>query len=106
MYNDWADEWRECAWSLDAGDIVHLVGDIPMFQQLHATGHIEFTSQDIHMNRVIIFHPDILLTGTAASNALSCKRKALIDYEIKEVGGASKHLVIGNVVHEALQAGL
>jgi DNA replication ATP-dependent helicase Dna2 len=101
----WAEEVTETPWMLQKGDFVHLLGDQSMFDALATSRHVELSNERKN-ERLLIMHPDILLTGTMVSNSLSCRRYALLTYEFQQSGAASKPLVLGNIVHEALQAAM
>ncbi|CAD7956030.1 unnamed protein product [Amoebophrya sp. A120] len=107
LLDSWAEEWKNAKWTLEKGDIVHLIGDPPMYKLIEKHKHCEISDRAEHQYRMLCFHPDILLTGTAVSNALSCRRYALIAYEIGEnmasTSAGSRALVVGNIVHAALQ---
>eukprot|EP00392_Amoebophrya_sp_AT5.2_P008788 g8816.t1 len=110
LMDSWYEEYQHERWMLAPGDIVHLLGDPAMYRQIEKTKHCELSDAVEHQYRLLIMHPDILLTGTAVSNALTCRRYALIQYEINEGGAVmtagSKALVLGNIVHNVLQSAM
>ena len=106
LLDQWAGEWNAKNWLLEKDDVVHLLGDPAMYAELQRKGHCELSEKEEHQHRMLVYHPDLLFTGTAVSNALSCRRLALIKNEFQRADAGSKPLIIGNVVHSTLQAAL
>lgn len=52
----------------------------------------------------LILHPDLLLTPSALSSALECRRKPLLSGLVRSSSDITPALVWGNVLHEVMQA--
>lgn len=66
-----------------------------------------FTSNSITINlkaNFVIHHPDLLITATALSNALQCRRKPLLSALVRSTSDISPALVWGNMLHEVMQS--
>ncbi|KAL7749086.1 DNA replication endonuclease-helicase Dna2 [Sorochytrium milnesiophthora] len=87
------DQWYDRC-TLQAGDIVHAVGTIGADRCLVVDAASNFLVQ----------HPDILVTGTAASSAPECMRRAVLNSRVRADGGPAKPLIHGVILHELLQA--
>ena len=81
------------------GDIVNILGNfVPI------SGH-PFTSTIVvnSKSNFLIQHPDLLLTVTALSNTLKCRRKPLLASLVRSSSDITPSLVWGNMLHEVMQ---
>ncbi|CAO1628253.1 unnamed protein product [Sympodiomycopsis kandeliae] len=65
------------------------------------------TSDSVHADNLLILHPDILVTATAVCDVPTCVRKPIVKSRINTSSAADKAhepLVMGNMLHEVLQA--
>eukprot|EP00397_Hematodinium_sp_SG-2012_P002090 GEMP01002096.1.p1 GENE.GEMP01002096.1~~GEMP01002096.1.p1 ORF type:complete len:1380 (-),score=300.30 GEMP01002096.1:741-4880(-) len=99
LCGDWARQYRDDPWMLIRDDIVHLI--TPGLANPNVD-HIALESPG-KSAEYIIFHPDLLITGTMASNTLDCPRQALLQDEYPDFGLPSRALILGVVVHEVFQ---
>ncbi|KAJ6559180.1 DNA replication factor Dna2-domain-containing protein [Mycena vulgaris] len=90
------DEWART--DVRVGDIVNVLGS---FTKLGSSPlSIAITSRD----NFLILHPDLLLTPSALSSALECRRKPLLSGLVRSSSDTSPALVWGNILHEVMQA--
>lgn len=107
LTNSWAEEYFSHRWIMEPGDVVHLLGEPTMFKELAETQHCLLSDSPEHQHRLLVLHPDILLTGTTVADALKCRRFALLKYDIADTGSkSSEPLIVGNVVHSVIQTAL
>jgi DNA replication ATP-dependent helicase Dna2 len=80
------------------GDIVNVLGSFT--KSGISTPSISITSSD----NILILHPDLLLTPSALSSALECRRKPLLSGLVRSSSDTTPALVWGNILHEVMQA--
>lgn len=64
-------------------------------------------SDSLHADNLLILHPDTLVTATAVCDVPTCIRKPLVKHRINGTGAVDKmseSVVMGNMLHEVLQA--
>ncbi|CAO1617669.1 unnamed protein product [Parajaminaea phylloscopi] len=64
-------------------------------------------SKHRHADNLLILHPDTLVTATAVCDVPTCLRKPLVKHRINATGAVDKMseaVVMGNMLHEVLQA--
>ncbi|KAJ7672725.1 DNA replication factor Dna2-domain-containing protein [Mycena rosella] len=81
------------------GDIVNVLGSFTKSES-SSTLSISITSTENYL----ILHPDLLLTPSALSSALECRRKPLLSGLVRSSSDTSPALVWGNILHEVMQA--
>ncbi|KAJ7109745.1 DNA replication factor Dna2-domain-containing protein [Mycena crocata] len=89
------DEWART--DVRMGDIVNVLGSFTTPGPSIRT--ISITSKD----NFLILHPDLLLTPSALSNALECRRKPLLSGLVRSSSDTTPALVWGNILHEVMQ---
>ncbi|KAJ7250856.1 DNA replication factor Dna2-domain-containing protein [Mycena haematopus] len=93
-----ADEWARTDVRVD--DIVNVLG--PFIKSATPTPSISITSNE----NIIILHPDLLLTPSALSTSLECRRKPLLSGLVRSSSDTTPALVWGNILHEVMQASM
>ncbi|KAJ6585002.1 DNA replication factor Dna2-domain-containing protein [Mycena capillaripes] len=91
-----SDEWART--DVRVGDIVNVLGSFT--QSGTSTPSISITSLD----NILILHPDLLLTPSALSSSLECRRKPLLSGLVRSTSDTTPALVWGNILHEVMQA--
>ncbi|KAJ6613311.1 Dna2-domain-containing protein [Mycena sp. CBHHK59/15] len=89
------DEWASA--DVRVGDIVNILGSFR--DSALSTPSISITSKD----NFLILHPDLLLTPSALSGALECRRKPLLAGLVRSSSDTTPALVWGNILHEVMQ---
>ncbi|KAJ7675810.1 Dna2-domain-containing protein [Mycena polygramma] len=89
------DEWART--DVRVGDIVNVLGSFT--NSGTSIPSISITSSE----NVLILHPDLLLTPSALSSSLECRRKPLLSGLVRSSSDASPALVWGNILHEVMQ---
>ncbi|KAJ6508771.1 DNA replication factor Dna2-domain-containing protein [Mycena sanguinolenta] len=92
-----ADEWART--DVRVGDIVNVLGS---FNKSATPPSISITSGE----NILILHPDLLLTPSAISTSLECRRKPLLSTLVRSGSDTSPALVWGNILHEVMQASM
>lgn len=91
-------------WCLVMGSWVHTqlnVGDIINIKAEYSN---EYQSWIVDNSRgLIVFQPDILVSGTSVVGALFCMRKSILSDLFKGVDSGSSIMVLGILLHEFLQ---
>ncbi|KAJ7134639.1 Dna2-domain-containing protein [Mycena epipterygia] len=90
------DEWTRT--DVCVGDVVNVLGSFTKSEP--STLSISITSNE----NFLILHPDLLLTPSALSSALECRRKPLLSGLVRSSSDITPALVWGNVLHEVMQA--
>ncbi|KAJ7784549.1 DNA replication factor Dna2-domain-containing protein [Mycena metata] len=90
------DEWAET--DVRVGDIINVLGSFT--HSGTSTPSISITTS----HNFIILHPDLLLTPSALSSALECRRKPLLSSLVRSSSDTTPALVWGNILHEVMQA--
>ncbi|KAJ7175873.1 DNA replication factor Dna2-domain-containing protein [Mycena filopes] len=90
------DEWAMT--DVRVGDIVNVLGSFA--NSGTSTPSISITAT----HNFIILHPDLLLTPSALSSALECRRKPLLSGLVRSSSDTTPALVWGNILHEVMQA--
>ena len=60
-------------------------------------------SPTVHPQGLIVVSPDHLSSGTSVVSALFCMRKAVLAERFKGLGGGSRVMLVGTLVHELIQ---
>jgi len=77
------------------GDVVHVVG-------VFVTGPDDVATCVVNnQHNLFIVHPDHLVTGTLASDSLSCMRRSVLNERFKGAPESSTSLVFGSMVRAA-----
>ncbi|KAJ7044139.1 Dna2-domain-containing protein [Mycena alexandri] len=90
------DEWART--DVRVGDIINVLGSFTNSRT--STPSISITAS----HNFIILHPDLLLTPSALSSALECRRKPLLSSLVRSSSDTTPALVWGNILHEVMQA--
>ncbi|KAF8123075.1 DNA replication factor Dna2-domain-containing protein [Mycena galopus ATCC 62051] len=93
-----ADEWART--DVRVGDIVNVLGSFT--KSGTSTPSISITSSE----NILILHPDLLLTPSALSTSLECRRKPLLSGLVRSSSDTTPALVWGNILHEVMQASM
>ncbi|KAJ7459871.1 AAA domain-containing protein [Mycena latifolia] len=88
-------EWART--DVRVGDIVNVLGSFTTSGS--STLSITINSSDNYL----ILHPDLLLTPSALSSALECRRKPLLSGLVRSSSDTTPALVWGNILHEVMQ---
>ncbi|SNX86387.1 related to DNA2 - DNA helicase [Melanopsichium pennsylvanicum] len=59
---------------------------------------------DHALNNLLVVHPDVLVPATKVADVASCIRKPVVQDRLKGASDVSVSLVMGNMLHELLQA--
>ena len=91
----------ESFYESSAGDIINVLGDfLPVSPPSSVIkSEIKITSK----SNLLIHHPDVLITVTAISNALQCRRKPVISSLVRSSSDTTPSLVWGNMLHEVME---
>ncbi|KAK7048375.1 DNA replication helicase [Favolaschia claudopus] len=92
-----ADEWART--DVRVGDTINVLGSFST-SGTSSSPSISITSSD----NILILHPDLLLTPSALSSSLECRRKPLLSGLVRSSSDTSPALVWGNILHEVMQA--
>ncbi|KAJ6501059.1 AAA domain-containing protein [Mycena vitilis] len=87
------DEWAGTDVRVD--DVINVVGDWPT-----SAPSISITSGE----NLLILHPDLLLTPSALSSSLECRRKPLLSNLVRSSSEPTPALVWGTILHEVMQS--
>ncbi|KAJ7095853.1 DNA replication factor Dna2-domain-containing protein [Mycena belliarum] len=91
LQNEWART------DVRVGDTVNVLGSFMLSDS--STLSIAVSSSDNYL----ILHPDLLLTPSALSSALECRRKPLLSGLVRSSSDCTPALVWGNILHEVMQ---
>ncbi len=93
--------------TLEGGETVNIIADlsrpdaqVPSYMDMHDKSE-----------GAVIFHPDILISGTRVSSGISCERKTVLDETQSaalgpNVGTTSRAALDGTMIHSLIQAAL
>ena len=108
----WLRSIMEDPWQVAEGDVVHfLASEGKKWDNDHAV----FGDSDSLFPDIVVFHPDIVISSTTLSASATCQRRSVIQNRVlaPQVGPPSEDKddiaralspIIGNCVHEAVQA--
>ena len=85
-----------------AGDVVNILGHFSPTSS-NSPASIGFSIEVSSKNNALIHHPDNLITVTAISNALQCRRKPLLSGLVRSSSDTTPALNWGNMIHEVMQ---
>ncbi|XP_042552487.1 DNA replication ATP-dependent helicase/nuclease DNA2 [Dipodomys spectabilis] len=86
LRNDW------CSVPVKPGDIVHLEGEV--------TSDTWIIDEDFGY---LILYPDMLISGTSIASSIRCMRRAVLSETFRGSDSATRHMLIGTVLHEVFQ---
>lgn len=86
------DHWASL--ELKMNDVIHIV-------TTHPDGKYQLVDKE---HNLLIWNPDTLLSATRVSEAVDCRRKAIINQKFSGIGEVSVPFIIGNIVHSLFQA--
>lgn len=82
--------------------------DLPSASQLaQAEAPIQriiLSSSPKHTQNLLVHHPDVLVPVTKVADGASCSRRSLVQDKLRSTGEITKSLLMGNMLHEVLQA--
>ncbi|KAG5651085.1 hypothetical protein H0H81_009957 [Sphagnurus paluster] len=94
------DDWA--ATDIRVGDTINVLGTFTLV--VPSTSSLAFSITITAKENLLIHHPDLLLTATALSNALQCRRKPLLSNLVRSTSDVTPALVWGNMLHEVMQS--
>ncbi|XP_037660608.1 DNA replication ATP-dependent helicase/nuclease DNA2 [Choloepus didactylus] len=80
---------------VEPGDIIHLEGD--------CTSDTWIIDKDFGY---LILYPDMLISGTSVASSIRCMRRAVLSETFRNSDPATRHMLIGTVLHEVFQKAL
>ena len=91
---------------IEEGDVLHIVeGRFAVNKRLLSDDRDPKTG--VVNDNLLIVNPDLLLSATSVSNAVTCLRSGVIDSMFQDIRGEpSIVMTVGNIVHELLQSAL
>ena len=82
--------------------------DLPSASQLAQADspiqRIILSSSPKHTQNLLVHHPDVLVPVTKVADGASCSRRSLVQDKLRSTGEITKSLLMGNMLHEVLQA--
>ena len=108
----WKDSFVENPWQVQPGDTVHLLSS---HAKQWESDHVVIGDSDTLFPDLIVFHPDNVLSSTTLSASATCHRRSVVQNRVlaPQIGPPSDDPdditrslapIIGNCVHEAVQA--
>ncbi|KAF4566186.1 Tripartite DNA replication factor [Pleurotus pulmonarius] len=95
------DDWSHL--DIQKGDIVSIVGSWETIAE--STSSVTLSINITSRSNLLVHHPDILLTPTALSSALQCRRKPLLAHLVRNpYGDVTPALIWGNMLHVVVQS--
>ena len=99
------DSWTTT--SISIGNVIHVASLPGSHQQASPLDPLgKLIVSDADGSRLLIVHPDDMLSATTVADSFDCIRKAVLQNRIKATSEASKALVHGKILHEIFQQAL
>ncbi|CAN0534709.1 unnamed protein product, partial [Ectocarpus sp. 8 AP-2014] len=84
--------------------------DVEPGDGVHGSGMEEEASRDVVVDnasgRLVVVHPDILVSPTKVAETVACARKAVLQSRLASDASKSKPAVMGNLKHELFETSL
>ncbi|CAN0100817.1 unnamed protein product, partial [Ectocarpus sp. 12 AP-2014] len=101
-------DWYDC--EVEPGDGVHVLFPMPAAAAGEGSGMEEEASRDVVVDnasgRLVVVHPDILVSPTKVAETVACARKAVLQSRLASDASKSKAAVMGNLKHELFETSL
>ena len=108
----WRDAYLEDPWQVQEGDIIHVLASR---EKKWENDHVVIGDSETLFPDLIVFHPDSVLSSTTLSASATCHRRSVLQNRVlsPQVGppstdpddvARSLSPIIGNCIHEAVQA--
>ena len=109
----WKDAYLEDPWQIKEGDILHLLAGSG--KQWESGGFVILGDSENLFPDILVVHPDFVISSTALSGSANCHRRSVIQNRViapqigpapTEEGDVARAIspIVGNCVHEAIQA--
>ena len=107
----WLDAYQSDPWQVQVGDSIHLLAGCKQWE----ADHVVIGDSSSLFPDIIVFHPDCVISSTTLSASATCHRRSVVQNRVlaPSIGPAptdpddiNRMLspIIGNCVHEAVQA--
>lgn len=106
-------DWYDC--EVEPGDVAHVLFPVGAGDQRAASIDIDGEEDmlrsrhvvvDNASGRLLVVHPDILVSPTKVADTVTCNRKAVLQSRLASDASKSKPAVLGNLKHELFEKSL